>query len=503
VKENPEMHTQKAASGQEPLNAQRFGLARAPRADAFDAFDKTLGDPINDVAFYAQKLIHRAHVVMLAEEAILSNEEASAILRALSSLADRSDLTDYMAFEAALTQCVGGLGSKIHIARSRNDLRAAADRIFYRDQLFRVISAVLDFQRNLASKAEATKDVLMPSYTERKIAQPTTLGYFLMAQVNLAERTLNRLESLHIHMNANPLGAAATTGTRWPINRARTAELLGFDTLVVNALDAVASWDHVAEFAFALAMQMANLARLGSSIELLAGDEADMIRIHDSYINTSSVMPQKRNAASIYLMRNASNELAGTLAGIMSSLNASEYQLTATRMDLQPRSIELAIQATRMMSGLVDTMQPRTVRMTEMLETKFSTMTELCDILVKDVGIPLREAHEIVAKVIERKIVAGQGSDQITLRDIREVIREQTGSDAPISNEDIIAAMDPRASVAARTGLGGPAPDALQAAIDVARDRMDEADIRQRERSQRIREATARLAAAEEEFIRH
>ncbi len=496
------MHSQESASGQDPLNAQRFGLAKAPRAEAFAAFDKALGDPINDAAFYAQKLIHRAHVVMLAEEAILSNDEARTILRALSSLAERSDLTDYMAFEAALTQGIGGLGSKIHIARSRNDLRATADRIFYRDQIIRVISAVLAFQRILAGKAETTKDVLMPSYTERKIAQPTTLGYVLMAQADIAERTLHRLEALYTHMNANPLGAAATTGTRWPINRARTAELLGFETLVVNALDAVASWDHVAEFAFALALQMANLARLGSSIELLAGDEADMIRIDDSYINTSSVMPQKRNAASIYLMRNASNELAGTLAGIMSSLNASEYQLTATRMDLQPRSIELAIHATRMMSGLVDTMQPRAERMAEFLETKFSTMTELCDVLVKDAGIPLREAHEIVAKVIGGKIVAGQSSDQITPRDVRQAIREHTGSDILISNEAIVAAMDARASVAARTGLGGPAPDALQAAIDVARARMAKADIRQQERSQRIQVAIAKLAAAEEKIIR-
>lgn len=497
------MHAHETANGQDPLNAQRFGLARAPRADAFAAFDKALGDPINDAAFYAQKLIHRAHVVMLAEEAILSDDEAGTILRALSSLADRSDLTDYMAFEAALTQCIGGLGSKIHIARSRNDLRAAADRIFYRDQIVRVISVVLDFQRVLAGKAEATKDVLMPSYTERKIAQPTTLGYFLAAQADVAERTLSRLESLYIHMNANPLGAAATTGTRWSINRVRTAELLGFETLVVNALDAVASWDHVAEFAFTLAMQMANLARLGSSIELLASDEADMIRIDDSYINTSSVMPQKRNAASIYLMRNASNELAGTLAGIMSSLNASEYQLTATRMDLQPRSIELAIHATQMMSGLIDTMQPRTGRMMEILETKFSTMTELCDVLVKDAGIPLREAHEIVAKVIERKIVAGQSSDQITARDVHEAIGEHTCSDILISNEAIVAAMDPRASVVTRPGLGGPAPAPLQAAIDAARERLDEADIRQRERSRRIQVANAKLAAAEEKFIRH
>ena len=304
-------------------------------------------------------------------------------------------------------------------------------------------------------------------------------------------------------MNANPLGAVATAGTRWPINRARTMELLGFGTLVDNALDAVASWDHVAEFTFVLALQMANLARLGSSIELLAGDEADMIRIDDAYINTSSVMPQKRNAASIYLMRNASNELAGTLAGVMSSLNASEHQLTATRMDLQPRSIELAIQATRMMSGLVDTMTPRTERMIEFLRTKFSTMTELCDVLVKDAGIPLREAHEIIARVVERKIVAGQGSDQITSRDIREAIREQTGSDTLISNEQIVAAMDPRASVAARTGLDGPAPDALQVAIRAARERVDEAETRHRERSARIQTAIAKLAAAEEEFIRH
>lgn len=491
-----------SAQSRDPLDAQRFGLAKKPRAPAFVEFDKALDDPINSAAFYAQKLIHRAHVVMLAEESILPIDEARRILSALRTLDDRPELADYMAFESALDKNTGGLGSKIHIGRSRNDLRAASDRIFYRDQINRAISALIDFQRTVSEKARKTKDVVMPSYTERKIAQPTTLGYFLMAHVDAAERSLHRLEMLYERMNKNPLGAAATAGTRWPINRGRTAELLGFDGLVVNALDAVAGWDHVAEFAFALSIHMANLARFGSTIELMASDEVDTIWIDDAYINSSSVMPQKRNAASIYLMRNASNELTGTLAGIMSSLNATEYQLTSTRMDLQPRSIDMTIKATRMVAGLVETIEPRRQRMIDLLKAKFSTMTELCDVLVKDAGMPLREAHDIIANLVGRKLAAGQTSDQISVADIREAVHAQTGNDTDLSNEEIVSAMDPLASVRAKSGIGGPGPDQTQAAIDLANERIADAMSRRDIRISRVENSLARLAAAEAELMK-
>ncbi|MCK4438201.1 argininosuccinate lyase, partial [Candidatus Bathyarchaeota archaeon] len=220
---------------------ERFGRARKSAAPEIVELNNWRSSPrAFDVAsYYCQTMIHRAHVVMLAEEGIMSGEEAAAIIDGVKSVAEEAEadprLTAYMSTETALIKKIGDLGGKMHIARSRNDLGHTQRRLYYRDQVERTVGSVMEFRRRLLDAAERNVDTYMPGYTHLKQAQPVTLAHYLLAHVEAAERTVQRLEDIYRRTNLSPMGSAAFAGTGWPIDRHRTMELLGFDGLVENS----------------------------------------------------------------------------------------------------------------------------------------------------------------------------------------------------------------------------------------------------------------------------
>nr|6G3D_A Chain A, Argininosuccinate lyase [Chelativorans sp. BNC1]6G3E_A Chain A, Argininosuccinate lyase [Chelativorans sp. BNC1]6G3F_A Chain A, Argininosuccinate lyase [Chelativorans sp. BNC1]6G3G_A Chain A, Argininosuccinate lyase [Chelativorans sp. BNC1]6G3H_A Chain A, Argininosuccinate lyase [Chelativorans sp. BNC1]6G3I_A Chain A, Argininosuccinate lyase [Chelativorans sp. BNC1] len=455
-------------------DATRIGRATGAKAPEFqelydfDAAALTLTSAV----FPYDSQIHRAHVVMLTEQGILTVEESATILSGLAQVdelaATDGSLRTYLPYEAALKRTIGSVAGKMHIGRSRNDLANAGKRMFLRDQLLRTIEAVIGYREAVVHKAADHLDTVMVVYTQRKEAQPITLGHYLMAISENLAKNLDRYRELYARINLCPLGAAATAGTGWPLNRDRTSALLGFDGLVVNSIEGVAGWDHVAEHAFVNAVFLSGLSRLASEIQLWSTDEYQVAELDASFAGTSSIMPQKKNPDSLERSRKAAFAAMGPLVGILTSLNAIEYQYSAARVELEPRSIDALIAATHAMTGVVRTLHPNKERMRQYAAENYSTMTDLTDMLVRRVGIDYREAHEIVAHVVITAIEKGIKANKIGLDLVQEAAVAQTGAGINVSADDIKDALDPWQNVLRREGKGMPAPMSVKASIDDA-----------------------------------
>lgn len=483
-------------------DATRIGRASGAKAPEFQElydFDAAALTLTSAVFPYDSK-IHRAHVVMLAEQAILSADEASRILRGLALADARAEedpaLRTYLPYEAALKREIGSVAGKMHIGRSRNDLANAGKRMFLRDQLLRTIEAVIGLREAVVEKAADHLHTVMVVYTQRKEAQPITLGHYLMAISENLGKALDRFRELYPRVNQCPLGAAATAGTGWPLDRDRTAALLGFDGLVVNSIEGVAGWDHVAEFAFDNALFLSALSRLASEIQLWSSDEYQMAELDASFAGTSSIMPQKKNPDSLERSRKAAFAAMGPLVGILTSLNGIEYQYSAARVELEPRSIDAMIAATHAMTGVVRTLHPNKAQMLRYAAENYATMTDLTDMLVRRVGIDYREAHEIVARVVMTAIERGIKANHIGLDLVQEAAIAQTGQPIAVGADEIADALDPVQNVARRKGKGMPAPDSVQAAIDEARLALGADRSWLDEACRRLNAADTQLAAA-------
>ncbi|MDP9651245.1 argininosuccinate lyase [Paraburkholderia caledonica] len=489
------------SSNQTPADATRIGRASGAKALElqelydFDAAARTLIDAISPY----ESRVHHAHVLMLAGCGALRKEEAVTILKGLGVVDARASvdvsLRTYLPYEAELRRVVGAVGSKMHIGRSRNDLANTVRRMFLREQLNRTVEAVIELSDSVITKAAEHVDTVTVVYTQRKEAQPITLGHYLMAIAESLCKSISRYEQLYVRLNQCPLGSAATAGTGWPLNRELVASLLGFDSLVVNTIEGVAGWDHIAEFAAFNAIYMSGLSRLASEIQLWSTDEYRMAELDASFAGTSSIMPQKKNADSLERTRQAAAASMGPLVAILTSLNAVEYQYSAARVDLEPRTIDAMIAATHTMTGVVRTLQPDKAQMLRYAAENFSTMTDLADALVREADIDYRAAHEIVASVVEEALAHRKTANRIDLEMIQRAAQTHVGRTLDISNETIHDALDPVLNVQRRNGIGGPAPIAVKAEIDRVR-----SDLR--EAHDRLERRQSRLAAANETLDR-
>jgi argininosuccinate lyase len=485
----------------------RFGRAKKRMAPEYVEFGRFMATwkPLSSLSYYAQMNIHRAHVVMLTEQNILTREEAATILKGLKKVdkmaAENEALKPYMATEGALIKEIGNVGGKMHIGRSRNDLMLTEYRIYYRDQINRLIESLIYFQKALTKKARENTDVVMTAHTHRKQAQPVTLGHYLLAHVEATGKSIQRFEDLYKRTNLNPLGGAATAGTGWPINRQRTAELLGFDGLVLNSQESVAGWDFIAELAAAMAIHMSNMSRLASEIQSWSSDEFATVDLDESYTGTSSIMPQKKNPTPLELTRLSANECLGAFVGILSSLNGGEYQFFLGRGVLEPHYIDITVGATKVMAGVVSTMKPSRERMLLYATEGFSTMTELADTLVRNCNISFREAHDIIAQTVLRAVAEGKTANQITADMIQKSAIESIGKKLNISDSEILAAINPTENVLRRNVIGGPAPQAVQQMIDIMSKEISSAEIRHKKRVENIKLAYDKLQKAEASIV--
>ena len=373
-----------------------------------------------------------AHATMLASQGIISRAEAQKIISALNNILTDiekgkikfapSDEDIHMAIEKELTRRIGEAGGKLHTARSRNDQVALDVRLFLRTEIKLILVELVQLQNQLVKSAKKEIKTIMPGYTHMQKAQPVLLSHYLLAFVEMFARDIQRLRDCKTRLNVLPLGAAAIAGTSLPIDRHQTAKILHFPEISKNSMDTVADRDFIAEFIFSSALIMMHLSRFCEDLILWSSDEFGFIEISDAYTTGSSIMPQKKNPDVAELIRGKTGRVYGDLFAIMTLLKG--LPMTYNR-DLQEDKEPLF--------DAVDTVKDCLAIFTEMIgHTKFngakmylaaqggfSTATEVAEYLVKK-GMPFRQAHEIVGKIVAYCLKNKKGLEDLNLKEYQK-----------------------------------------------------------------------------------
>jgi argininosuccinate lyase len=417
--------------------------------------------------FEADLAVDRAHVAMLAEQGIIEEGEAETILSALGEVEERGfdalpDGEDvHEAIETAVIDSVGAVGGKMHTARSRNDEVATCLRYALREDLLTGIETTLALREVLSEVAERERRTLMPGYTHLQPAQPTTVAHWALSYESAVARDTERLFDAYGRVNRSPLGAAAFAGTPFDVDRERTADLLGFDGVLENSMDASSSRDFLLETTAALAALATTLSGLAEDLILFSN--RGYLELDDDYASTSSIMPQKVNPDTLELVRSTAGDASAGLNGLLVTLKGLPRAYNRDLQNAHPHAFaagDSVVEATEVAAGAVATATWNEGALAEAAGEGFSTATGVADLLAAS-GVPFRTAHELVALAAERS----DGTP--SYGELDEVGREVLGESLSthVEREAVEAALDPAESVASRDSLGGPAPEAVAAAL--------------------------------------
>jgi argininosuccinate lyase len=461
--------------------------------------------------FDAHIWMHKAHVVMLAEQGSIPTEQAVEILGALREITAEDVELDprlgdvYTNTEHHLIGMIGETAGAMHTGRSRNDLSATAARMLTRVKIEEVIEAALKAQRTLISKAEAHLETIMPGYTHLQHAQPITFAHWAMAYSDFLAHDVQRLEDTLKRTNLNTLGAAALAGTGHRIDRHRTADLLGFDDILENSLQCVASRDYLLEAVFGLTLMMGTLNRIHQDIFLWTTDEFGMVELDDAFAGTSSIMPQKKNPLLQETVRGRAAHQIGRLTAALTVFkdlpmghNFDTYEANILLDD----SVNELLQSLHITERVVDTLKVNAERMEEHLGSAYITATELADVMVREAGIPFRAAHQIVGSLVRKAIEKGLKLSQVSLDMINEISREIRGAELELTEESLRDATNPRTNVERRASIGGPAPIEVGRMADDRLRKVKDAEERRTERLSGYEKAHQRLEKAIDDLMR-
>jgi argininosuccinate lyase len=410
-----------------------------------------------------------AHATMLHSVGVLSAVDLQAIQRGLTDILAqieagqfqwRIDLEDvHMNIERALTEKIGDAGKRLHTGRSRNDQVATDIRLWLRAQLDTLQNLMAELHVALLDLAEANVSTVMPGFTHLQVAQPVTFGHHLLAYVEMFLRDSERLADCRKRVNRLPLGAAALAGTTFPINREYTAQLLGFDGVCQNSLDAVSDRDFAIEFTSAATLIMLHLSRLSEELILWMNPQFAFIDIADRFCTGSSIMPQKKNPDVPELVRGKTGRVVGALMSLVTLMKAQPLTYNKDNQeDKEPLfdTVDTLIDTLRiyadMMRGI--TVKPEAMRRAVLLG--FATATDLADYLVKK-GLPFRDSHEVVALAVRHAETLGVGLEELPLSEL------QTYS--ALIEADVFDVLTPEGSLAQRNHTGGTAPAQVAAQI--------------------------------------
>ena len=427
--------------------------------------------------FAADIAVDRAHVVMLAEQGIIGAGDAGEILGALAAVesAGHAALDGgedvHAAIETAVVERVGAVGGRMHTARSRNDEVAACIRYRLREDLLDVAAAVLAAREALATVMRAERRTLAPGYTHLQPAQPTTVAHWLASYEGALARDTGRLLDAYDRTNRSPLGAAAFAGTPFDVDRERVAELLGFDGLVENSMDASSARDFLLEATSALTTLATHCSGLAEDLVLFAN--RSFVDLDDDYASTSSIMPQKKNPDTLELVRAVAGDAAGDLQAVLTSLKGLPRAYNRDLQRVHPHAFDAAdavLDGVEVAAGAVATAEWNADALADAAGEGFDTATGVADLLAMS-GLPFRTAHETVALAAERL----ERDDALADRDAQFEAVEAAAAevlDAPLTEyvdpEAIRAVLDPAESVATRDSRGGPAPDAMAEHVERA-----------------------------------
>jgi len=449
-----------------------------------------------------------AHALMLAEQGIITREHLREILTWLERarveheagrLVLKVELEDvHMNVESYLRQGAGPeAGGRLHTARSRNDQVVTDFRMRLRRWLLDIRAALLELRAALLDLAAEHTATVMPGFTHTQHAQPMTAGFWLSAHAAGLARDDERLAGAYARTNLCPLGAAAFAGTSFATDRELTAKLLGFDGLVMHALDAVQSRDFAIEALAALSALMINLSRLAEETVLFSSAEFKLIEVHDAFATGSSIMPQKKNPCAGELARARTGAVVGRLMELLMLLKALPSGYNRDLQNDKPPTWE-ACRHTRatleVLTGMMRTITLNTARMTQLAGEEFAGATELANFLVRERNMPFRDCHELVGSLVATLVAEGRSLD-----DHQRVAEILTAGGQAIAPEQVAAIVAPEACVRAQKSLGSTHPDEVERMIGLLRQGLeqDAAEIAAAcDKLQAAREETARRVAA-------
>jgi len=456
----------------EKLSSARFAQATDAFVEVFTAsvdFDKRMAE--QDI----QGSI--AHATMLTKCGILTETERDDIIKGLSQIQSEIESGAFvwsikqedvhMNIEARLTDLIGIAGKKLHTGRSRNDQVATDIRLYLRSEIEQITAQLKRLQIAILDLAEQNYNTIMPGFTHLQVAQPITFGHHLMAWFEMLVRDNERLQDCKKRLNIMPLGSAALAGTSYPIDRFLTAELLGFSRPSANSLDSVSDRDFAIEFTAAASIIMMHLSRFSEELILWSSAQFDFIDMPDAFCTGSSIMPQKKNPDVPELVRGKSGRVTGHLMSLLMLMKSQPLAYNKDNQeDKEPLfdTVDTLINCLRAYADMVPHISAKKENMYNSAKRGFATATDLADYLVRK-GMAFRDAHEVVGLAVRLGIETG--------RDLSEISLDELQKFSALITEEVFDYLSLEGSVAARSHIGGTAPDTVQLAIKTARFKLE------------------------------
>ena len=444
--------------------------------------------------------INKAHVIMLTEQKIIKNSDCAKLLTALNKCAnmklDASSEDVHMAVEEAVLKEVGWeTGGNLHVAKSRNDQVATAIRMSLRKNLLSLMLSLVQMQKSLTVKAEKHTKTVILSYTHLQPAQPVTFAHYLISHFDALARDLQRLHEAFTRINLCPMGAGALATTSFPINRERTAELLGFNGIVENSIDAVGSRDFIIETNAVLTQTAVNLSRFAEDLIVWSSPAFGVIELPDEFASTSSIMPQKKNPEVLEVIRARASSVLGDFVAVAAAIKSLPSTYNLDFQEITPK-LWTAIKAVNNASGMFAKLVPHLkvkVDITKKALTSFSAATELANMLVQKYNVPFRLAHKIVGTLVKQLLESEQTFLVTTPEMLQKIAMDSVGIKLVVKTGDIANAIDALKIVTSYNVTGGPAPSEVKKALTSRKKRLVLAKANVSKLKQKIEKAGDKL----------
>jgi argininosuccinate lyase len=455
--------------------------------------------------------INQAHIIMLTEQNIIPYETAKKILQALSEIDFKTKLDQtledvHLAVEELVNKKVGiDVGGNLHIAKSRNDQVTTAIRISLRKSIHNLMNLVVKFQNSLIELAEKHTETLVPSYTHLHPAQPVTFAHILVSYVDAFQRSLERLKETLFRINLCPMGACAIATTSFPINRNRTAEILGFNGVLENSIDAVGSRDFVLETLADLTMLAVDISRMVEDILIWSSPDFGIIDLPESFTFTSSIMPQKKNPDVLEVIRARMSQVLGNLVACTTTMKALPSGYNLDFQELTPKlwdTLEIVATSVYVLSELVKNLNINPDIFNKQI-LKFSTTTELANLLVKKYNISFRISHKIVGAAIKVLLNKNLALSNLTPELLNKAAQDSAGITLVVKMKDIKDSIDPQKFVKSHKTLGGPAPSEVKRALTSRKTLINQTKTSLNEHKSKLEEADLQLKSMLQHYIKH
>ncbi len=488
----------------DPLREGRLGDGRPPEVWSYLSSreaDVFIGE--------ADILVDIAHLLMLERQEIIGTDPAGKIMAVLldlykgglpESVFDEKYEDVHAGIEALLIEKTGiDTGGRLHMGRSRNDEVATCARVRLKEDLAEIMSGIIKAREILIEKAGENLESYMPGFTHLQHAQPTTLAHYLMNYEQALGRDFERFGDAFLRLDLCPLGAAAFASTGYAIDREYTAELLGFSGVLENSMDCVSGRDVFIEVISACSIMMTTLSRMCEELILWSSSFVNFVELPDEYCSTSSIMPQKKNPDCAEIMRGKAGSAMGALTASLAIVKSLPMSYNRDMQDLWPhlwRTVGDTKTSLAIIAGMAGSASFNLERMSEEAGRGFSTATELADVMVREFGLSFRTAHGITGRAVRMKKI-----DIDTLEDAAGEIAGISLKELGMTEKDVSRALDVAYSVNARKATGGPAPDAVKAAISGKRSALKEDTLWIDDMIKMNNEAKSRMIKKAEELI--